>query len=81
MSHVEGMDRLETTLSRHFYNPKLKNIAKDMVANCKACQKNKRGSKAYGKLSTREAPLLPWHEIHCDTIGPWQVELCSNFRI
>ncbi|KAG7372183.1 integrase core domain containing protein [Nitzschia inconspicua] len=39
------------------------------------CQKNKRGWKTYGQLAPREAVLLPWQEIHCDSIGPWKIDL------
>ena len=35
----------------------------------------KHGAKQYGELAPRDATTTPWQEIHCDTIGPWKIEL------
>ena len=29
----------------------------------------------YHYLAPHDAPLSPWSEIYCDTIGPWTVDL------
>ncbi|KAG7345366.1 reverse transcriptase RNA-dependent DNA polymerase [Nitzschia inconspicua] len=69
-AHVEGATRLEKTIRRHYFHPKLSEALQKLVLSCDTCQKNKRGSKTYGQLAPREAVLLPWQEIHCDSIGP-----------
>ncbi|KAG7345621.1 reverse transcriptase RNA-dependent DNA polymerase [Nitzschia inconspicua] len=69
-AHVEGATRLEKTIRRHYFHPKLSEAVQKLVLSCDTCQKNKRGSKTYGQLAPREAVLLPWQEIHCDSIGP-----------
>ncbi|KAG7345677.1 integrase core domain containing protein [Nitzschia inconspicua] len=53
----------------------LSEAVQKLVLSCDICQKNKRGSKKYGQLAPREAVLLPWQEIHCDSIGPWKIDL------
>ena len=58
-----------------FHHPKLRDEIRNYVKTCDACQKCKGGFRQYGKLSARDATLMPWQEIHCDTIGPWKIEL------
>ncbi|KAG7369761.1 reverse transcriptase RNA-dependent DNA polymerase [Nitzschia inconspicua] len=74
-AHVEGATRLIQTIKRHFYHPRLAETVQKFVLSCDICQKNKRGSKPYGHLAPRDAVLLPWQEIHCDSIGPWKIDL------
>ena len=38
----------------------------------------KRGNKTYGEAGPRDAFVMPWQEIHCDTIGPWTIDLCAR---
>ncbi|KAG7372073.1 hypothetical protein IV203_018216 [Nitzschia inconspicua] len=61
-AHVEGATRLEQTIRRHYFHPKLSEAVQKLVLSCDTCQKNKRGSKTYGQLAPREAVLLPWQE-------------------
>ena len=75
MAHVEGSSRIERTLKRHYYHPQMDEEINKLIQSCEACQKYKRGSRQYGELSPRDAVLLPWQEIHCDTIGPWTIDL------
>ena len=56
MAHIEGANRLQTTIQRHFYNPKLHEAVKEYVMNCDECQRYKRGSTQYGYLSAQETP-------------------------
>ncbi|KAG7358150.1 hypothetical protein IV203_014737 [Nitzschia inconspicua] len=74
-AHVEGATRLEQTIRRHYFHPKLSEADPNLVLSCDTCQKNKRGSKTNGQLAPRAAVLLPWQEINCDSIGPWKIEL------
>jgi len=41
----------------------------------------KRASRQYGDLTPREAVASPWQEIHCDTIGNWEIELRASRRV
>ena len=75
MAHIEGSSWIERTLKRHFYHPKMDDEINKLIQSCEACQKYKWGSRQYGELSPRDAVLLPWQEIHCDTIGPWTIDL------
>ena len=75
IAHVEGVSRMEEALCRNFYHPRLKDEIKKHVLTCDDCQKYKRGSRQYGHLAPRDANVTPWQEIHCDTIGPWKIEL------
>ena len=34
-----------------------------------------RSNKTYGEASPRDVFVMPWQEIHCDTIGPWTIDL------
>jgi hypothetical protein len=73
-SHAEGMDRLEATMRRHFYHPRLREEIRDQVGKCDKCQTNKRGGYQFGLLAPRDAPLSPWKEVHVDTIGKWSLQ-------
>jgi hypothetical protein len=33
----------------------------------------KGGSRQYGELPPRDVLVAPWHDIHVDLIGPWNV--------
>ena len=74
-AHSEGQRRLERTLGRNFYHPRLGVTIREEIEACETCQKDKSGSKQYGLLAPREAPLLPWQEVHTDCIGPWKFKL------
>jgi transposase InsO family protein len=74
VAHSVGATRLYKTLSAHFYYPKLRDAINAIVYNCDTCQRQKVGGRSYSELPPREAPLLPWQEIHVDCIGPWPVE-------
>lgn len=45
----------------------------------RACRTENRDSKQHGELSTREAPLLSWREVHSDGIVPWKFELLRTW--
>jgi hypothetical protein len=75
MAHVEGMTRLEQTMKRHYYHAKIGAEIQQYVRSCDECQRMKRGGKTYGEAAPREATSMPWQEIHCDSIGPWEIEL------
>ena len=74
--HVEGMDRLEQTIQRHYYHPHLRREIRDIVRSCPICQTMKRDkAPQYGENAPRDAPATPWQEIHVDCIGPWQMKV------
>ncbi|CAB9506026.1 Retrotransposon protein [Seminavis robusta] len=75
MAHVEGMDRLEQTIKTHFYHRGIRDEVRKQIEQCEACAKNKRARRAYGESAPRDATAMPWQEVHCDTIGPWKIEL------
>ena len=72
--HSTGMDRLEALIRRHFFHPDIRKICRQVVSNCKICPQVRTSSKPAGQLAPREAPLLPWSEVHIDFIGPWSIE-------
>ena len=37
--------------------------------------------KPYGHLAPRNAPIIPWSEVHVDWISPWKVSLPDNNTI
>jgi transposase InsO family protein len=71
LSHV-GIDRTIATMAHVWYNPRLQARAQQLIKACETCQRNKISSRAYGELPPREATLVPWEEIHVDSIGPWR---------
>ena len=58
-AHVQGMDRLEATIRRHFYHPQLRATVQAELQNCSLCPKLRRGHRQHGQLAPRQAPLLP----------------------
>ena len=48
---------------------------KQHIEQCTTCRKNKRGTRVYGETAPRYASAIPWQEVHCDSIGPWKIEL------
>ena len=77
MLHAEGMERLEQTIRRHFFHPRLRETVREVVRSCEVCQKMKRDSSTqqYGELAPREVSAIPWQTIMVDTIGPWSIRL------
>ena len=74
-THIEGINRLEATIGRHFYHPALRQEIQRQISVCHTCQVNKRGGYQFGELAPREAILSPWQEVHVDTIGPWKIKV------
>ena len=74
-SHAEGSSRLLATLSRNYHHADLAPEVKQQMQKCDECKKLKRVGGQYGMLAPREAPLVPWQEIHTDCIGPWTFKL------
>jgi hypothetical protein len=72
--HAEGMDRLEASIKRHYYHPKIRDEVRKQVGSCVECNTNKKFSGQFGEHAPREAPLVPWEEIHVDCIGPWETK-------
>ena len=48
---------------------------KQHIEQCTTCSNNKRGTRVYGETAPRDALAMPWKEVHCDSIGPWKIEL------
>ena len=74
-AHAQGTSRLQATLERHYYHPMLAKEVQNQVAKCPDCLKLKRVSRQYGQLAPRQAPTIPWLEIHTDCIGPWTFQM------
>lgn len=73
--HTEGAERLIATLSRHFHHPNLANEVRKQCDACDICARMKPGHRQYGELAPRDAPLVPWQEVHVDCIGQWQIKV------
>jgi len=71
--HSEGTTRLIKTIGRHFFNTSLRTEVDRQILPCLICQKMKTGHRQVGLLAPRDAPLLPWTEVHLDSIGPWTI--------
>ena len=69
--HSEGMNRLEASIRRHFWHPHLREEIRRQLADCAKCQEMKKGAVKIGQLAPRDAPAIPWLEVHVDQIGPW----------
>ena len=68
-SHI-GVWHLHTVISAHFYHPNIDERIKHIVSPCPQCQIIITPTTHFGKLSSREAPMVPWREVHVDSIGP-----------
>ena len=75
MAHAEGAGRLARTIKQHFHHSDIDNVCKQHIEACNTCALNKRGGKIYGETAPRDASVLPWQEVHCDSIGPWKIDL------
>ena len=69
--HSEGVDRLELTIKRHFWHPRLRQEIRQQLSACTICARMKKDSPKHGQLAARIVPSAPWTEVHCDLIGPW----------
>jgi RNase H-like domain found in reverse transcriptase/Integrase zinc binding domain len=72
LGHV-GETRLKQTMLTHLYHPDLNNKVIKHVQKCGDCKQFKLVGKGYGHLPPRNAKLLPWEEVACDSIGPWTI--------
>ena len=75
MAHVEGTERLVQTIKTHFYHRDIEKVVKQHVDQCDTCVPYKRGGMVYGQTGARDATVLPWQQVHCDSIGSCKVEL------
>ena len=75
MAHAEGAGRLSQTMRTHFYHRDLDKECKKHVKECSICDLNKRGGRVHGESAPRDASTMPWQQVHCDSIGPWNIEL------
>ena len=73
-----GSTRLYQTISTTFHCIGLKTRCDKY--KCHNCQVNKTTGPGYGKLPPRQAPLMPWDEVHVDLIGPWTIMFADNKR-
>jgi len=70
-----GMNKVNQTMTTHFWSSNLMKQIKQYIQNCEICQKSKLPGKSYGHLAPRQAQLVPWQEIAVDLIGPWEMEM------
>ena len=75
MAHAEGTTRLVNTIKRHFYHRDIDKVVKQHIDACDACTRNKRGERLHGHTAPRDASVSPWQQVHCDSIGPWKIDL------
>ena len=73
--HSEGMTRLQASIRRHFWHPRLRDEIRDQLSKCDICQKMKKYAQKIGQLAPRQVPLIPWSEVHVDSIGPWEFKV------
>jgi transposase InsO family protein len=73
--HSLGMDRLEAVIRRHFFHPNIRQVCRDIVSNCTICPQVRTTTRPAGQLAPRNAPILPWSEVHIDFIGPWKIKV------
>ena len=73
--HSTGMDRLEALLRRHYWHPNLRQVVRDVISRCPICPQVRQNHMPHGQLAPRNAPILPWHEVHIDFIGPWTIRV------
>ncbi|MEM7284215.1 MAG: hypothetical protein AAF438_21630, partial [Pseudomonadota bacterium] len=62
-------------MKRHFHHPRIDSEMAAQIQRCSICQRFRRGGRIRGHAAPRDANLLPWEEVHCDTIDPWSIEL------
>jgi len=74
------MNRLYDTITMHFFHKDLRNKVEDILSRCDACPCFKQAGRGYGETVSQEEALSPWHEIACDLIGPWKVDVCNQLR-
>ena len=75
MAHAEGAGRLSNTIKRHYYHRDIDQVVKRHIQNCTTCVKYKRGERIFGEAGPRDASVLPWQQVHCDSIGDWTIDL------
>ena len=75
IAHAESSGRSSKYIRKHFYHKDIDNECEKHVDACETCILNKRGGRVYGKAGPRDASVLPWQEVHCDSIGSWDIEL------
>ena len=75
MAHAKGATRLVNTIKRHFYHRDIDKVVKQHIDACDVCTKNKRGGRICGHTAPRDASVSPWQQAHCDSIGPWKIDL------
>jgi len=78
LCHSLGATRLTDTVANYFHHPQLAKRVRQIVYGCPECQQHKVVSERCGESPPREAPLLPWSEVHVDRVGPWEVGLLGN---
>ena len=81
LAHAPGMDRLEALVKRTFYHPKIRDACRSIVSSCPISLMVRTTYKPYGHLAPRNAPIIPWSEVHVDCIRPWKVSLPDNNTI
>ena len=69
-----GSSRLFDSISSHLTHPFLRGAINRHVSTCDTCQRYK-PDRQYGQLPPREAVGLPWSEVACDLIGPWNIRV------
>jgi hypothetical protein len=75
MGHAEDTKHLSETIEQHFHHKDIDKEVNRQVKDCTICDKNKQGGRVYGTAHPRDASVMPWQEVHCDSIGPWKINL------
>ena len=75
MAHAEGEGRLIKTVARHFHHGNIADEVRKQLKDCPECIASKRGGKVCGESAPPDAFTSPWQEVHCDSIGPWKIDL------
>ena len=79
--HTNGIDRLEALIKRHWSHDRIRDECTRVLNACSVCPQVRTGARQYGDLAPRDAPITPWHEVHLDCVGTWELELPSKVKI
>ena len=69
-----GHTRLEETLRHTMIWPNMRGMVRRHIKCCRSCQLNKRRTKKYGKLPTKNVITRPWEALCVDLIGPYTLK-------
>ena len=70
-----GTERIEATISQHYYQHWWIDNIRTHIKFYKSCHKNKKQNLKYVELPTKEAEAIPWDRLSVDLIGPYKIRI------